>query len=645
MRPLREIIRNESAVSLAREMLWRTRREWGKAHFRRRAEISPCPVTFRPVGYYQPNLAEMSSRHRDMIVGFADSVIAGRFTAFGHDTVNLGFPPPWNIDFLSKKSWPMTASDKCNYVRHDGSDVKAVWELSRLQVLPVLGKAYQLTRDETYRAAACRYCADWIEGNPVAIGPNWTVAMEASLRAISVCYLVELLWPMRRDEQDWLSLVTGSLWQHLIFIETHLEFSHLFRGNHYLSNLLGMVHLSLFLQGTQLQGRRRDYWSRMQFELMHQTYEDGGDYEASSGYHALTTQMAGSVLLLASRANLKVKPAFKQRVEQMFDVLEALADPDGCVPQIGDCDDGRVELLHSDVEQLHVPSVAARKSLSIPSLLAFGQALSQKPLTWPSDDLCWYGLSDEVRGRRQKPAKQVFINTGIAIATLGKTEVTFLALPNGIHGKGSHTHNDKLSVLCRIGNSDLLIDPGTGCYTRDSGLRDRFRSTRSHNTVTIDGLEQNTIFGTRETVFCLGNEAAVTPITAPRAGSFSASHSGFERIGVAHTRTVDLVNEHEILISDNLQGSGEHDFEAHFHLGNAWTPVADQSQGNHASCLVQGPSSVVFDFCAPTELHLSFRRSQQSRAYGSIFDSREIVVMGKSQLPLVLSTKLSFSRS
>src|SRR5207302_387991 len=37
----------------------------------------------------------------------------------------------------------------------------------------------------------------------------------------------------------------------------------------------------------------------------------------------------------------------------------------------------------------------------------------------------------------------------------------------------------------------LLIDPGTGCYTTDAGVRDRLRSTALHNTLLVDDRAQS----------------------------------------------------------------------------------------------------------------------------------------------------------
>src|SRR5207247_1295240 len=101
------------------------------------------------------------------------------------------------------------------------------------------------TLDKDTRAVICAFADEivarrlhWLESNPIGIGVNWTLAMEAALRAMSVCFLLNLLSPLRSDEQSWLAAITRSLAQHFLFIEANLEFSHFLTSNHYLSNLV-----------------------------------------------------------------------------------------------------------------------------------------------------------------------------------------------------------------------------------------------------------------------------------------------------------------------------------------------------------------------------------------------------------------------
>jgi len=85
--------------------------------------------------------------------------------------------------------------------------------------------------------------------------------MEAALRAMSICFLLNLLSPLRPEEQPWLATVTRSLAQHLCYIEANIEFSHLLTSNHYLSDIVGLYSLSMFLDGDGMAARRRKYRS------------------------------------------------------------------------------------------------------------------------------------------------------------------------------------------------------------------------------------------------------------------------------------------------------------------------------------------------------------------------------------------------
>ena len=279
------------------------------------------------------------------MLAYADAILRGEYPLMGYGSPHLGTHPDWQCDWVSGKSWPLKDSGKMRIVRHDGSDVKAPWELSRLQWSPVVAKAYVLTGDRKYREALRSLLTDWIVRNPIGKGVNWTVAMEAALRGISLCLTMDLLWPFSHEEKPWLDQMTASLWQHLRFIEAHSEFSFLVRSNHYLSNIVGLTTLSAYLHGPGMQRRLRKYARAVQREILLQTYADGGDCEASTGYHVLVAQMFLHSLVVQRRMGVVIAPEFETRLRLMFEWIAALADDAWKLPHLGDCDNGRVELL------------------------------------------------------------------------------------------------------------------------------------------------------------------------------------------------------------------------------------------------------------------------------------------------------------
>ncbi len=644
------VVRRESPVTLAREALWRTKKRWRQKHLREKLETLACPLTYSPAGYYQPKVDQLGKREREVVLRYADAICAGEFPTFAYGRVSLGFPPRWNLDFVSGGTWPELPAARIQVVRHDGSDVKVPWELSRLQFLPVLGKAWCLSGEKRYRQAGKDLLTNWMEKNPAGVGVNWTIAMEAALRAISICLFLELLAPWTEEEYPWITRVTHCLWQHLLFIEAHNEFSHLSRSNHYISNIVGLFCLTAFLQGPGMERRQRQYRGLIEHEILQQVYEDGGNYEASTGYHVLCAEMFTNALLLMRSQRVEPCPAFTLRLRRMYQFLAALADAGGRVPHLGDCDDGRVELLSDDLEQMLETTPDDRHSLAVSGLLGIGECLFGDSYGGRKKEAPWYGqdsdsresLNVKVTGQRSI----AFPNSGLAVARSADLEVVFAAMPNGIGGKGSHTHNDKLSAIVKIGEEELFADSGTGCYTRNGELRNQFRSTSAHNTVQIDREEQNRIPASMAGLFRSSDDAHVSPIEIEEKDgtlTLRASHDGYRRIGIRHTRTIRVTAEPSLTVEDFLSTSGSHYFQAFFHLPRPHQVTVEQASGKETSCRIIHKRRIVQMSCrAAVELQLICVPSKISTAYGLSRESTAIVVSGNFRSSLQLVSHISW---
>lgn len=636
------ILSQESPIIIVKEIVWRFEQQRRIRKFSALLENFKCPVRVRYIPYYQPDLTRCSEQVRFAILNSAEEVCQGRYPLLSYATQTLGFPPAWNVDFVSSKEWDLSPSGQVKIIRGDGSDVKAVWELSRLQFLAILGKAYRLTGEQRYREAGKQIVSNWIDLNPVGRGVNWTVAMEAGLRAISVLFFVNLIWPLGPDEALWLDKVTVSLWQHVFYIENHLEFSHIARSNHYLSNIIALHFVTAFLEGAESESRRKMYRKQVEKEILHEVYEDGGDYEASLGYHALVAQLFTTAMLTMSAEGVTPDPEFSTRLRRMYEIMAEVGGVTGKLPHVGDVDDGRVELLVGDLEQIAEP-VERRHSLLIPGLLGVGGALFKQQ--WGNDDdAFWYGLPclpGSVPQARNNVI--VFVQSGIALARRDRAEVLFFAIPNGIQGKGSHTHNDKLSVILRIDGAELFCDSGTGCYTRDVAMRNEFRSTRAHNTVIVNALEQNTI--PKRGAFSIGNEARLTPIEWENKGGrlrMSASHSGYQRIGVTHKRTIVWDEAYVISIEDEFSGSGQCSIQANYTVAPEWevTSIEPNTERVHFG---RGTQAASIEFHCEQKLTTHTERASITRTFGVPIAATRITVSTVSALPLRLRSTVKWN--
>src|SRR6185369_12436594 len=101
-----------------------------------------------------------------------------------------------------------------------------------------------------------------------------------------------------------------------------------------------------------------------------------------------------------------------------------------------------------------------------------------------------------------------------------------------MNGRGGHGHNDCLSFEAVLNGVQLVVDPGSYVYTASYEWRNRFRSTRFHNTPVIDEQEQSRFLGAQY-LWSLRADAKPTVLewrTTSRLDVLRASHSGYTRL-------------------------------------------------------------------------------------------------------------------
>jgi uncharacterized heparinase superfamily protein len=168
------------------------------------------------------------------------------------------------------------------------------------------------------------------------------------------------------------------------------------------------------------------------------------------------------------------------------------------------------------------------------------------------------------------PAAKLFPDLGIAVVRAGGH---YLAVTNGAVGTkgfGNHKHNELLSFEYHCDGAPVIVDPGSFCYTSDFAARNLFRGTAYHNTIVIDGIEQNET--NPDWIFRMFEKANPEHLGFAEDGDwveYRGRHHGYERLDrpVTHERSLRLNRETGLLlIEDRLSGTGEHDVTWHFHL-------------------------------------------------------------------------------
>ncbi len=364
-----------------------------------------------------------------------------------------------------------------------------------------------LSRDE--QLALCRHwCGTFSEPDPVAWHPYPT-----SLRIVNWC---------RADLND--RLVQESLYRQAAFLFRNLET--FVYGNHLLENARALVMAGTYFRG---QGEA-DAWLQRGIQLYReqtaeQILSDGFHFERSPMYHALVLEGYLDVLNVLPQSH-PARPFFAATARSMTDVLASLTRPDGRLP------------LFNDATHEIAPPPGAL--IEYANHLLDGDA--RRMNTFP--DAGYYAYRDD----------DVFL-----MIDGGATGPEYLM---------AHAHADIFSYELSLHGRPFIVD--TGVYEYPEGpMREYVRSTRAHNTVTVDGRDQVECWSS----FRVARRWAPHDVsfqTTPTGATFVGTFSGYaDQIGddIRHHRRLSVdAGARMVTFEDTVTGRGRHLVESRVRL-------------------------------------------------------------------------------
>lgn len=523
--------------------------------------LSDLPQTVEVIKQFYPDTVDAARRQ-------ADEICRHRIPVFGQ-AVQFGRQIDWHRDPHAGQRWPLAHYTKVPLRLGGGADVRQVWELNRLQHLVALGRAYALTVDEHYASEFLLELASWVEANPPRFGVNWTVAMEAALRAVNLIAAFELFLASPQMTDDAIALVLKLLLAHGRFIRANLEYSHRTPSNHYLSDLIGLFAIGITMPDL---AESRDWVSfsapRLLKELDRQVHRDGVSYEGSIAYHRLVTEIFALFFSLSAAGGFELPGQSWERLEAMFDFVRAYLKPDHHAPMIGDADDGRLLSFKEREPADHAYLLSMAAVLLENDTFKLSSRIDEEAIWWFGKP----GLEafDSLSVSEITQTSEAFSEAQIYIQRADDLYAAIDCGDHGARGRGSHAHSDALSLELYAYGATFLRDPGTFVYTASKRWRNLFRSTAYHNTVRVDGKEisrfnEDALFAFRENV-C----PQVNHWQSDAAGdTLDAEHHAYARLPepVIHRRLVTF-NKREgyWTIKDQFTGEGAHQFEFFFNF-------------------------------------------------------------------------------
>ncbi len=543
----------------------------------------------------------------------ADAIADGRFDLLGYR--DLRFRPDggerdeidWHRDPVHGRTAPRLFWSDVPYLDPACGDHKIIWELNRHQHFLALGRAWWLTGHRPARATFVRHLASWMEANPPLVGVNWACALELALRSLSWIWALEsFVEPVGRGHAGGAAPVDAHPWTVMLLLGLDRQLQHVeqnlstwFSPN---THLLGEA-LALYVAGRTLpELRRAAGWAALGRrvlidEMARQIGADGGHVERSFHYHRYTLDFYLLALVIARLTGDDDRP-FTEAARRLARFARAVADDRGRLARIGDDDGGQLlPICGRD-------SADASDSLALAAWLLGDASLTVGPV--PEEAVWMSGGGAALAKATPTPAatpSAALADSGYTVCRSARGD--HLVLDTGPHGylNGGHAHADALSITLTVAGRPLLVDPGTACYTIDTARRDRFRSTRLHNTLTLDDRPQSEPAGP----FQWATAATGSRLTWCTTASFDyveGAHDGYAPL--VHRRAVfarpgcwvvadrvlgagkspagdDRAGEDKAgERGDDTRGAGEHGHrehlaDLHWHLDPRWTvaPAAD----------------------------------------------------------------------
>ncbi len=587
---------------------------------------------------------------QNSIISYANSNLNGQYRVFSR-FYDFSKGIPWNEDYVSGFKWEKGLFFR-KYIQVDvnnNADVKFPRELSRFHHALILGQAYLINKDTRYYEKFKEDVQDWIKENPFMKSVNWGCTQDIAIRAVNWIWGLAFFRDELLKDPGFKLIIDKCLYKHGFYIYMHPERNTYNNHNHYISDLVGQIYLGLYFIGDRYAQNWLNWGIEELFrEIRYQILPSGPSYERSLNYNRFVTEMIFSAIILLMRKGYEIPQDILYRLELMLEFVMLYTKPDGLAPIIGDQDDAR----------LHPFSLSS--NLDHRYLLCIGAVMFKR-----GDFKYWSGgfsidcaalmgseakkIYDQLIDEKSTMHSESFPDAGFFLI---RDKDIYMFINNSGKSKyseldgGTHTHSDLLSFELYMGDKTFLVDPGTYSYSGDPKMRMHFRSSKMHNTLTVDDQNQNTI--KQDQLWNIERDAIprkIEWIDNDEKTSFWGEHSGYLRLKspVLHQRKIEYNKlNRTFLISDNAIGEGEHMFDLFFHFD---VGIELEIQGNTVKTVCNNGTNIELNFVSDKPFTISCTEELVSKAYGDAVLAKTIKLHTNTKGTLKIETTIKKDNS
>ena len=360
------------------------------------------------------------------------------------------------------------------------ADVKVPYEASRLQHLQKQNLINSIEATKTLDSEALVVEVDKF---PLIY---WNSPMDVAIRLINLIIHRQFLAHKSNRSiifDDSEELLDAYISQNYQYVKDNLENEGKVVGNHYLIELSSMLFYLANYETKNSVADTKFVIEELKIEIARQFNDEGTNFEGSTHYSAFATEAL--ILCKLSMQELNQSTDLLTSINRLIllnkKFLSLLINNDE-LSQIGDNDSGRIFYFAFEEE----------KPLKLSWLIKMIESLEINEKLIISDHT--FEVSEEIPILKdykhvKHPEIKVFSKDYEAYAYpefgifIWRNESEYLSIrcgPVGQNGVGGHSHYDQLSIECFTDNKWIARDPGTGTYTDDITIRNKFKSLEYH---------------------------------------------------------------------------------------------------------------------------------------------------------------------
>jgi hypothetical protein len=465
----------------------------------------------------------------------ADEIIAGVFRRFGGEPVPLHLTGGWPL-----VHWTLFES---GVFKIEG-DIKFIWEPARFGWAFILGRAYHLTRNETYAETFWEYFHEFLDANPPYLGPHWMNGQEVAIRLMALVWAGQVFETAAASSGERRVRLADSIAAHASRIPPTLVYARAQNNNHLVTEAAGLYTAGLALPDhPEATDWRALGWRWLNWAFQHQISGYGEYIQHSTNYHRVMLQTA---LWVNAIKDDDWPHMTLQSLGRAAHWLFSMLDPaSGRTPNLGANDGALILPLSVAPFDDFRPTVQAAARAFLRFQMPGGR--------WDEMSV-WLGLHAHEKAYES--------NLYMADHLRGTESWAYLRATQFRSRLG---HMDQLHLDLWWRGLNVAQDAGTYLYNANPPWDNPLVGSRVHNTVTVDGRDQMTRGGRFINLDWFPAYSRSMVVTDESAlGQMMAYHNGYP--GVHHERTVTVYAAERWVVEDNLTSQKPHTYRLHWLL-------------------------------------------------------------------------------